>query len=90
MKLHAITVDVYASWGDIPPRYRVYVDKDLLTERDFVWPAHEIFIKENIEVMLPAGDHSLYIEQVGSNGRIFTKNITVDGVASTADFNTVE
>ena len=89
MKLHLITVDVYASGGDVP-RYRVYVDKDLLTERDFTWPAHEIYIKENIEVNLTAGKHSVRIEQVGTNGKIHAKNVTVDGVSSKADFITVE
>lgn len=90
MKLHTITVDVYASGGDSNPRYRVYVDGDLLTERDFTWPAHEIYIKENIEVNLPAGQHTVRIEQVGTNGKIHAKNVTVDGVASTASFITVE
>lgn len=90
MKLHEITVDVYASGGDVQPRYRVYVDSDLLTERDFIWPGHEIFIKEHIEVNLTAGSHSLRVEQVGTNGRIYVKNITVDGVSSNTSFTTVE
>jgi len=89
MKLHKVTVDVYASGGD-NPRYRVYVNNDLLTERDFTWPAHEIYIKENIEVNLPAGQHTVRVEQVGTNGKIHAKNVTVDGVASTSDFITVE
>ena len=90
MKLHLITVDVYASGGDVHPRYRVYVDNDLLTERDFIWPAHEIYIKENIEVNLTAGKHSVRVEQVGTNGKIHTKNVTVDGASSKSDFITVE
>lgn len=90
MKLHAITVDIYASWGDLHPRYRVYVDNDLLTERDFIWPSHETYIKEHIEVNLNAGPHSLRIEQVGTHGKIQAKNVVVDGVASTANFITVE
>lgn len=90
MKLHLITVDVYASGGDVQPRYRVYVDNDLLTERDFIWPAHEIYIKENIEVNLTAGKHSVRVEQVGTNGKIHTKNVTVDGASSKSAFITVE
>lgn len=90
MKLHLITVDIYASGGDSNPRYRVYVDRDLLTERDFTWPAHEIYIKENIEVNLTPGAHNVRIEQVGTNGKIHAKNITVDGASSKADFITVE
>lgn len=90
MKLHSITVDVYASGGDSNPRYRIYVDNDLLTERDFTWPAHEIFIRENIEVNLSFGNHNLRVEQVGTNGKIHAKNVVVDGVASATNFTTVE
>jgi hypothetical protein len=90
MKLHEITVDVYASGGDVQPRYRVYIDNDLLTERDFVWPAHEIYVEEHIQVRLMPGKHSVRIEQVGTNGKIHAKNVVVDGVASKADFTTVE
>jgi hypothetical protein len=89
MKLHKLTVDVYASGGE-SPRYRVYVDNDLLTERDFTWPAHEIYIKENIEVNLNAGKHTVRVEQVGTNGKIHAKNITVDGASSNTSFITVE
>lgn len=87
---HKITADVYASWSDSYPCYRVYVDGDLLTERDFIWKGHEIFIREHIVVDLAAGKHLLYIEQVNPHGTIKVKNITVDGVPSTTDFNTFE
>lgn len=88
MKLHSITVDVYAGYSDSPPRYRVYVDSDLLTERDFIWPGNQTYIKENIVVTLEPGEHTVKIEQVGSNGTITTRNITVDGVASLEHFTT--
>ena len=47
-----ITVDVYAKWIEKTPAYRVYVDNDLLTERDFIWSSHSNFIRENILVNL--------------------------------------
>lgn len=83
---HKITVDVYASWSTTSPRYRVYVDRDLLTERDFVWSGSDTYIREHIIVNLQSGTHSLKIEQVGNTGSIRTKNITVDGVAAKAEF----
>ena len=52
MSEHKITVDVYAKWGETPPRYRVYLDNHLLTERDFIWPGHQTFIREHILVNL--------------------------------------
>jgi hypothetical protein len=90
MKQHLITADVYAHWGAVSPSYRVYVNNDLLTERDFGWPGHEVFIRENIVVDLEPGVHQLRIEQIGNNGKIQIKNITVDGVASNAQFTTTE
>lgn len=88
MPQHIITADVYTHWSDISPRYRVYVDSDLLTERDFGWPGHEVFIRENIVVELESGTHELRIEQVGKQGKIQVKNITLDGRASDMQFIT--
>jgi hypothetical protein len=84
MKEHTITVDIYADSGE--PRYRVYVDNDLLTERDFTWPSHEIFVRENIIVALDEGPHTLRVELVGSQGSIKPQNITVNGKPSLFDF----
>jgi len=88
MTQHIITADVYAQWGDTPPCYRVYVDHDLLTERDFIWPGHEVFIRENLIVELAPGSHTLRIEHIGTNGKIQVKNITVDDQASDTQFVT--
>ena len=86
MSLHVITADIYAHWGDRTPAYRVYVDNDLLTERDFIWPSHEIFIRENIEVDLGAGSHTINIEHINGQGSIEVKNIMVNGAASASQF----
>ena len=86
MNEHVITADVYAHWGEEYPRYRVYVDNDLLTERDFIWPGSEAFIRENIIVNLDPGTHQVRIEQVNKQGSITVKNITVDGASSEPKF----
>jgi hypothetical protein len=90
MKEHKLTVDVYASWGDVCPRYRVYVDGELLTERDFIWPGSSQYVRENIIVNLPAGPHTLQVEQVNTGGTILTKNVTLNGAPSSYQFNTNE
>jgi len=90
MKQHLITADVYAQWGEASPSYRIYVNNHLLTERDFGWPGHEVFIRENIVVDLNPGVHRLRIEQIGNNGKIQVKNITVDGAPSTLTFTVTE
>lgn len=86
MSQHIITADVYAHWGEAHPCYRVYVDNDLLTERNFIWQGHEIYVRENIVVDLEPGCHELRIEQVGNHGKLQVKNIVVDGLASDTQF----
>lgn len=85
-----ITVDVYAKWSEKTPAYRVYVDNDLLTERDFIWSSHSNFIRENILVNLEPGTHTVTVEHINTNGIINTKNITVNGKPSTAEFEITE
>jgi hypothetical protein len=91
MTEHKLTVDVYASWGDIPPRYRVYVDNDLLTERDFIWSGTNQFIRENIIVNLKPGEHKLQVKQINKNGTIRTENVTLNDTSiSDLYFTTTE
>jgi hypothetical protein len=90
MKEHTLTVDVYASWGDIAPRYRVYVDNDLLTERDFTWNGTEQYIRENMILNLEPGVHTLQVEQINTGGTIRTENVIVNGIPSSYQFVTTE
>jgi hypothetical protein len=88
MNQYKITADVYGHQFDQVPRYRIYVDQDLITERDFIWPGHEVFVRENIVVNLAPGNHKIRIEQIGTNCKVLMKNITIDGVPSKPDFIT--
>jgi hypothetical protein len=81
-----LTVDVYAHWSIRPPIYRVYVDNNLLTERDFIWSGTANYIRENIVVNLELGSHTLRVEQVNNTGSIKTDNITLNSQPSSADF----
>lgn len=85
MNEHKIIVDIYADWDETPPRYRVYVDDDLLTERDFTWD-NSIYIRENILVNLESGSHRLRIEQCNKFGSIRTENVKVNDVPSSMEF----
>jgi hypothetical protein len=88
MTIHQLTVDVYARWSEVAPRYRIMVDGDLLTERDFVFPGTERFVRENIVVELDPGTHKLVVEKVSGNGTVRLERITLDGVASDLVFDT--
>lgn len=89
MKTYKITVDIYAHNFEAHPRYRVFVDGNLLTERDFVWNPRKIYISEQIYVNLEAGGHNLSIEQVsGTPNTIDPRNVTLDDRPSSFHFTT--
>ncbi len=88
--INEITVDVYASWSDSAPVYRIYMDTDLLTERIFPWPGHEAFVREKIIVDLEPGTHALVVEQINKNGSITVKNMQLNGEPSSLNFTTHE
>lgn len=77
--LVSIKADVYCDHTmDGAPVYRIYVDNDLLTERSWIWPAYEIFIRENIEVDVEPGEHQLRIEKCSGTGNFTVKQMTVN------------
>ena len=86
-KAVSITVDVHCHWTDSPPRYRVYVDNDLLTERTFIWPGYQNFVRENIHVNLNPGQHELKIVNVDPRfGKFEARNIIVNKIPAETTF----
>ena len=80
MSLVSVKVDVYCDHVQAgEPVYRVYVDNDLLTERTWIWPTYEVFIRENIEVEVEPGLHRVLVENVRNNANFTCKNLTVNG-----------
>lgn len=79
MERVALTIDVYChkNW-DRNPVYRVYVDGDLLTERTWIWPSYETFIREHIEVEVDNGAHSVLVYNCSDDKNISFKNVTVN------------
>jgi len=79
MALTSLTVDVYCTRSDGSHAYRVSVDGDLLTERTWSWPCHEVFIREHIEVDLGPGAHTVEVRECTPEGVFYTKDTTVNG-----------
>lgn len=80
MNEHEIIIDIYASWSEKPPTYRIWVDSDLITERDFIWPSSEMFIRERILVNIDSTSvHRIKVEELREEGHIIIKNVLIDG-----------
>lgn len=87
MKTVDIVFDLYCKHNDHPVRYRVYVDNDLLTERDFVWPGSQYYIEEVCVANLETGKHNIRIENLDPQHGSFTvKNVRVDNITTQTEF----
>lgn len=60
------------------PKYRIYVDNDLLVERTFVWEWNKNFIQENLIINVESGIHTLKIEKIPNYVKILVQNCFVD------------
>ena len=78
MELTNITVGVHFSGAEFEPRYRLYVDNYLLTERTWIWPTYKNYVEEHITVKIPEGKHKLYIVPVPENAAFELKNCVVN------------
>ena len=82
-----INVDVWCRYNGQAPIYRLYVDDQLLTERDFIWESSRHYISEHIEVSLEPGWHEIKVENCsGGDSEFFTRNIVVNGQPAGAKF----
>lgn len=66
-----VQYDVDCEWTSAPPRYRLYVNNELFTERTWIWKNQ--YLEETIPINAPAGDYVIRYEIVG-NGRIEASN----------------
>jgi hypothetical protein len=78
MALVRLTAEVFCNRSEGEPTYRVYVDDDLLTERSWVWPAYEVFVREYIEVEVEPGAHRLTISECNCDPVFEIKNAMVN------------
>lgn len=69
-----ITVDVYCVGIENSPRYRIFVNNYLITERNFAFDQQ--YVRENIFVNLGPGVHTFHLESEHSGFSL--KNLTVN------------
>ena len=89
MSTVTVTADVYATRSEGAPIYRIYVDGDLLTERNWAWPAYENYVREHIEVDVAPGEHRLELVDCSNAGVFYIKNVTINGAPNNGSVFTV-
>ena len=53
-----VAIDVSCSWGEIPPRYRIFVDDEMFIERTFIW-RNDFYLEEHITVTGPPARYQI-------------------------------
>lgn len=75
-----VKFDIHCYYSKDSPRYRVYIDDDLITERTFIWRQDQ-YIEETVVIEAPVGTHTLRVENVDPDLGTFTiDRIMVDGI----------
>lgn len=67
-----VSYDVHCDWSGPPPRYRLYVENELFTERTFGFV--QSYLMEVIPIDAEPGDYVIKYEVIDSNGHIAATN----------------
>ena len=72
-----VKADVSVDWQGDPPNYRIYIGKELFTERTWIW--REQYLEEILVINAPPGKYNLRWELVPpAQGTIEVKNIRIE------------
>jgi hypothetical protein len=74
-----LELDVYCTWHESPPIYRLFVDDELFAERTFHWQSVSHYIHENMLCLLESGVHILKLETDKAADMFELKNFKVNG-----------
>ena len=61
-KFVQIAFDLDCTWSDTNPRYRVYVNQELFTERTWIW--RNDYLEEMLQISAEPGKYSITFELV--------------------------
>ena len=71
METYIIKFYLYCCWKDFPPVYRIYVDGELVTERNYIWDNDKNVLQECIPIITDYKEANVIIEQAGQQTGTF-------------------
>jgi len=70
-----IAFDLFCDKGH-NPRYRLYVNDELFTERNYIWRG-TLYLRENLQISAPPGEYTIRLEKVDP-ARLRMRNTAVE------------
>jgi hypothetical protein len=55
--------DLDCTWHGTPPTYRIYVNNELFTEREWCQPSN-FYLEQMLQIQAPAGEYVVQVEPV--------------------------
>jgi len=82
--------DLDCEWQGLPPVYRIYVNDELFTEREWRWTEH--YLEEILQLQVMPGVYKVRLDPVGPNMASFrcSNHRIAHGVARWRDHETLE
>lgn len=73
-----VLCDLYCNWVENPPRYRVFVNDELFTERTWIW-TDDYYLEEALQIEAVPGSYQLMFQLIDDSGAEFrVKNARID------------
>lgn len=73
-----VLCDVHFKWEGSTPRYRVFVNDELFTERTWIWSS-EYYLEEALQIEAVPGEYQIMFQPIGNSGaEIKIKNPRID------------
>ncbi len=70
--------DIDCNWHGRPPVYRVYVNDELFTEREWIWGTN-VYVTQTLQMQAPSGKYTVRVEPVNSDhASISTRNHRIE------------
>jgi hypothetical protein len=77
-KLVIVSFNLYCAWSEKAPTYRLYVNNELQTEREYKFNNNEVYLKERLPLFLEPGEYTIVVENVSHSGVFTSDNLNIE------------
>ena len=85
-----VEFDLFCEWQEQPPTYRIFVNRELYAERNYIWKDVE-YVRECLQVQAEPGIYEIYIDDLAKKSRFRMRNLNIHaGTARVVDHNKFE
>jgi hypothetical protein len=77
-KLVIVSFNLYCAWSAKAPTYRIYVNGELQTEREYKFDNKKVYLNERLPLYLEPGEYTIVVENLSVTSIFTTDNLHID------------